>query len=145
MATVLVIDDEPDVLLLCRVNLEHAGHRVLEASDGNEGLAEAVSERPDAILLDVMLPEVDGFEVLTTLRSGHLVEVPVVLLTARARWEDQVKGWQAGAADYVIKPFSPASLVDAVERALRSSPEELQERRAGALRRLLGTDAPGTA
>jgi len=108
MARVLVIDDEPDVLLLCRVNLERAGHEVLEAPDGERGMALARSERPDMIVLDVMLPRIDGFEVLETFRElEETRNVPVVMLTAKAQHEDQVRGWSSGASGYVTKPFSP--------------------------------------
>ncbi len=140
MARVLVIDDEPDVLLLCRVNLEHAGHQVLEASDGELGLELARNERPDIIVLDVMLPRRDGFDVLADLTSEH-AGVPVLLLTAKTQWEDQVRGWRAGAADYITKPFSPADLTEAVERVLVEEPDARVGRRAEALRKLLG-DTP---
>ncbi len=137
MARVLVIDDELDVLLLCRVNLEHAGHDVLEAHDGELGLELARTERPDAIVLDVMLPRRDGFDVLADLVSEH-PDTPVLLLTAKTLWEDQIRGWRAGAADYITKPFSPANLTEAVERALTEVPESRARRTAEALRKLLG-------
>ena len=137
MARVLVIDDEPDVLLLCRVNLEHAGHQVLEAPDGEIGLELARNERPDIIVLDVMLPRRDGLDVLADLISEH-AEMPVLLLTAKTQWEDQIRGWRAGAADYITKPFSPANLTEAVERVLAEEPEARVGRRADALRKLIG-------
>lgn len=134
MARVLVIDDEPDVLLLCRVNLERAGHEVLEAPDGERGMALARSERPDVIVLDVMLPRINGFDVLETF--GELEEtrnVPVVMLTAKAQHEDQVRGWSAGASGYVTKPFSPAALIETLARVYAMTQEERQQRRADAL------------
>src|SRR5215207_7144060 len=105
---VLVIDDEPDVLLLCRVNLQFAGHEVLEAPNGECGFELATTEAPDVILLDVMLPKRDGISILQDL-SEHPVTstVPVVLLTAKAQIEDQLRGWRAGCGEYVTKPFSP--------------------------------------
>ena len=86
MARVLVVDDEPDVLLLCRVNLQHAGHEVLEAADGDQAIEIARRERPDAIVLDLMLPHVGGYEVLAALREQEDTrEIPVCVLTAKAR------------------------------------------------------------
>lgn len=131
---VLVIDDEPDVLLLCRVNLEFAGHEVLEAPDGERGLELATAERPDLIVLDVMLPQRDGISVLEELvETPETSDTPVVLLTAKAQREDQLRGWRAGAADYVTKPFSPAMLTHVVERTGIMTPEERRARREAAL------------
>ncbi len=138
MARVLVIDDEPDVLLLCRVNLEHAGHEVLEAEDAATGLAILSAPHVDVVVLDVMLPARDGFDVLSEL-SATRPELPVVVLTAKAQWEDRVKGWRAGAADYIVKPFSPVDLAEAVDRALHESGSERAERREAELRKLLGS------
>jgi two-component system alkaline phosphatase synthesis response regulator PhoP len=138
MARVLVIDDEPDVLLLCRVNLEHAGHEVLEALDAERGLELAFSQKPDVIILDLMLPRRDGFEVLREIEeTDDLRTIPVLVLTARARWEDRVRGWQAGASEYVTKPFSPIALTEVLEQVNAMSPEDRQEHRAEALRTLL--------
>ncbi len=130
----LVIDDEPDVLLLCKVNLEFAGHEVLEASDGEEGMALAASLRPDLIVLDVMLPARDGLSVLAELvGKSETRDTPIVLLTAKAQEDDQLRGWQAGAVEYVTKPFSPLALTETVERVYEMSPEERQQRRDEAL------------
>jgi two-component system, OmpR family, alkaline phosphatase synthesis response regulator PhoP len=134
---ILVIDDEPDVLLLCRVNLQFDGHEVLEASDGDAGFQKAVAERPDLIVLDVMMPRRDGFSVLQELREKEETkDIPVILLTARAQEDDQVRGWLAGAAEYVTKPFSPSDLTDVVRGVLAMSPEERAARRSERLRRL---------
>ncbi|HLB61948.1 MAG TPA: response regulator [Actinomycetota bacterium] len=134
---VLVIDDEPDVLLLCRVNLEVAGHEVLEAGDGDEGLRIAFDEHPDLILLDVMLPTRDGIEILGELSGAKRTrDVPVVLLTAKAQVEDQVRGWSAGASEYVTKPFAPDSLAETVTRVREMTPEERDDYRDEALRKL---------
>jgi two-component system OmpR family response regulator len=134
---ILVIDDEPDVLLLCRVNLEYEGHEVLEANGGEEGLALAVLHRPDIIVLDVMLPEKDGFTVLKRLREHReTAEVPVIFLTAKAQDDDQIRGFLAGAAEYVTKPFSPLALNQAVSRIAAMSPAERETRRSESLARL---------
>lgn len=137
MARVLVIDDEPDVLLLCRVNLQHAGHRVLEAPDGGRGLGTAIAERPDAIVLDLMLPEIDGYGVLAALRADDRTkDIPVLILTAKAQREDRVRCWQEGASEYMTKPFSPALLGAALEELIAMSPQERAERRDSVLRKL---------
>jgi DNA-binding response OmpR family regulator len=138
MARVLVIDDDPDVLLLCRVNLAHAGHEVLMALDAERGLEIAREEQPDVIVLDLMLPRRDGFDVMEELTADEAMrEVPVLLLTARAGWEDRVRGLQAGATEYLTKPFAPATLTEALQRAHRMSARERQASREAALRELL--------
>ncbi|HEX9823889.1 MAG TPA: response regulator [Actinomycetota bacterium] len=143
---ILVVDDEPDVLLLCRVNLQSEGHEVLEAPDGEAGFERAVSARPDLIVLDVMLPRKDGFTILEMLKAEPTTrDIPVVLLTAKARTEDKIRGWSAGAADYVTKPFSPGSLSDAVRRLMLLTPEEREARRREKLDDLQLTDRSHTA
>lgn len=136
MARVLVIDDEPDVLLLCRLNLEHAGHEVYEALSADIGLTIAREVRPDVVVLDVMLPARDGFDLLVTLLADE-PSLPVLLVTVRSFSEDQIRGWKAGAADYIIKPFSPAALSEAVDRAIGESPDQREQRRGAALETLL--------
>jgi len=137
MGRILVVDDEPDVLLLCRVNLQHAGHEVLEASDGEQGLALALAEVPDAIVLDLMLPLMDGYGVL-----GHLLadartrDIPVLMLTAKAQREDRVRCWEEGASEFMTKPFSPAALSSALTQLIEMSPEQREERRNDVLRKL---------
>ncbi len=138
MSRVLVIDDEPDVLLLCRVNLQHAGHEVLEAPDGERGLATALGQTPDAVVLDLMLPGLDGYGVLTALReSDETKDIPVLVLTAKAQREDRVRCWEQGASEYMTKPFSPAALSSALEQLMNMSPQERESRRAKALEKLL--------
>ena len=113
---ILVIDDEPDVLLLCRVNLEFAGHDVIDAIDADSGLAAAVDDHPDLIVLDIMLPRRDGISILKELReTPSTAEIPVVLLTAKTQGSDQLVGFQSGADEYITKPFSPALLTNTVE------------------------------
>jgi len=127
---VLVIDDEPDVLLLCRVNLQIAGHEVLEAPDGEHGLDLARTRGPDVIVLDVMLPTRDGLSVLGDLGAdARTRDTPVILLTAKTQVEDRLAGWRAGCSEYVTKPFSPVSLADTVSRVAEMSPDERIARR----------------
>lgn len=127
---VLVIDDEPDVLMLCRVNLQLAGHEVVEASNGEDGLEIALAERPDAVVLDLMLPKLDGISVLETLAGNEQTrDVPVILLTAKTQREDRRAAWRAGCTDYLTKPFSPVDLVKVAERAAEMSAAERSDRR----------------
>lgn len=136
---VLVIDDEPDVLLLCRVNLQYAGHEVLEASNGVRGFELAVTDAPDVILLDVMLPERDGISILRDLAEHPATaDVPVVLLTAKAQVEDQLRGWRAGCSAYVTKPFSPAALAGIVDEVCTMPLEQRRRRRERAIETLAG-------
>jgi len=127
---VLVIDDEPDVLMLCRVNLELAGHEVVEASNGEDGLELAMAERPDAVVLDLMLPKLDGISVLEALTANEQTRhVPVILLTAKTQREDRRAAWRAGCTEYLTKPFSPVDLVKIAERAAGMSAAERSDRR----------------
>lgn len=116
---VLVVDDEPDVLVLCEVNLELEGFDVRTASDGVQALEAVAGERPDVILLDVKLPRMDGFTTLERLQADPATaDIPVILLTAYAMPSDQIRGWKGGAADYLTKPFNPSALVAAVRQTL---------------------------
>jgi DNA-binding response OmpR family regulator len=131
---VLVIDDEPDVLLLCRVNLEIAGHEVLEAASGEHGLDLARAHEPDVIVLDVMLPRKDGLSVLEDLGTdARTRDTPVILLTAKTQVEDRLAGWRAGCTEYVTKPFSPVALAETVSRVVEMSPAERTAHRDRAL------------
>jgi DNA-binding response OmpR family regulator len=138
MARVLVVDDEPDVLLLCRVNLQHAGHEVLEASDGDQAIDIALRELPDAIVLDLMLPLVGGYQVLEALRSDDGTrEIPVCVLTAKAQLEDRIRCWQEGASDFMTKPFSPVALTEVLDELISMGPRERRERRDAVVKKLL--------
>jgi DNA-binding response OmpR family regulator len=119
---VLVIDDEPPIRMLCRVNLEAEGMEVLEAVDGPSGIEVARSELPDAILLDVMMPGIDGWQVAELLLEDEATrDVPIIFLTARADLQDRVRGLEIGGVDYVTKPFNPAELEAVVRRAVERS------------------------
>src|SRR5512137_366400 len=109
--TVLVIDDEKDLIELVRYNLEKEGFHVFSALDGEAGLALATTELPDAVVVDLMLPGIDGLEVCSRLRAGErTARIPVIMLTAKASESDRVVGLELGADDYVTKPFSPREL-----------------------------------
>jgi two-component system phosphate regulon response regulator PhoB len=121
MRRVLVIDDEADVRLLYRVNLRHAGHDVLEAVDGESGIELAFAHLPDALVLDLMLPTVDGFEVLRTLRADDRTrELPVRVLTANARLDDHRRCFELGADQVITKPFVPEALTEGVDQLMSS-------------------------
>jgi DNA-binding response OmpR family regulator len=122
---VLVIDDEEDILALCRVTLARDRHDVLLAATADEGLRIALDERPDLIVLDVMLPHRDGFSLLEELTTTSATnEIPVVLLTARTRPQDRARAWGAGASGYVTKPFTPATLNETVRLVASMTPQE---------------------
>jgi two-component system OmpR family response regulator len=107
MKRILVVDDEPTLVATLRYNLEREGYQVVAASDGDSGLSLARSDRPDLVILDLMLPVIDGFEVCRLLRRE--MTVPILMLTAKADEVDKVVGLELGADDYVTKPFSIAS------------------------------------
>jgi len=142
---VLVIDDEGPIRLLCRVNLEAAGMEVREAQDGPSGVEAARAEHPDVILLDVMMPGMDGWEVFgELLKEDRTAKIPIVFLTARAELRDQARGLELGGVDYVTKPFNPLDLAQLVEDLLhRVEHGDVQERRRerlAELRQLLVSD-----
>jgi CheY-like chemotaxis protein len=116
MGRVLVVDDEPDVLLLCRLNLQQRGHELLEASDGSSALRLAREGQPDVIVLDLMLPGMDGYAVLEQLRSeDQTAEIPVLVLTAKSLKADRDRSAGLGASGFMTKPFLPNELCDLVE------------------------------
>ena len=127
---ILVVDDEPDAIELIRFNLKASGYEVLTAEDGEEALAKARKFSPDMILLDVMLPEIDGLEVCKILRRDPATaSLPIIMLTAKASEIDRVLGLEFGADDYVTKPFSPRELMLRVRNLLKrkeSSKEEVE-------------------
>jgi len=114
---ILVVDDERRMVGFIRLNLEQDGFEVIEAYNGTEALDRLRDSLPDLILLDVMMPDIDGFEVLRTIRE--ISQVPVIMLTAKGEEDDKVRGLELGADDYVTKPFSPRELVSRVKAVLR--------------------------
>ena len=114
---ILVVDDEPKIVKIAKDYLEQSGYRVFTAGDGSLALAIARRERPDLIVLDLMLPGMDGLDVCRTLRRDS--DVPIIMLTARSEETDRLIGLEIGADDYITKPFSPRELVARVRTVLR--------------------------
>jgi len=114
---ILVVDDESRIVRFVRMNLELEGFRVSEANAGREAIEKVRDDLPDLVLLDVMLPDMDGFEVLKEIRSFS--PVPVIMLTVKGEEEDRVRGLDLGADDYITKPFSPRELVSRIKAVLR--------------------------
>ena len=119
--TILVVDDERHIVRLVEVNLTRAGYDVDTAYDGVEALEKVAENLPDMIVLDVMMPRMDGFEVLKHLQSdAKYKDIPVIMLTAKAQDADIFKGWQSGVSSYLTKPFNPKELLVFVERIFQS-------------------------
>jgi len=114
---VLVVDDEPRMIRFIRMNLELEGYQVVEASNGIQALDQVRKHMPDLVVMDVMMPKMDGFEALRSLRE--ITTVPVILLTVRSDEDDRIRGLELGADDYITKPFSPRELVSRVNAVLR--------------------------
>ncbi len=128
--TVLVVDDERDIVELVRYNLVQAGYRVVSAADGRQAIDLARRERPDLIVLDLMLPALPGAEVARILKQDEKTRgIPILMLTARGEEVDRVVGFELGADDYVVKPFSPRELVLRVQAILRREGQETGEGR----------------
>jgi DNA-binding response OmpR family regulator len=142
---VLVVDDDAPIRLLCRVNLEAEGMEVLEAEDGPGGLEKARSDRPDVVLLDVMLPKLDGWHVAEALLDDPRTDgIPIVFLTARAELRDQARGLEIGGIDYITKPFNPVELAKLIRKLLegmeRGEHDALRKEKLARLRALLNGD-----
>ncbi|HET8556878.1 MAG TPA: response regulator [Gaiellaceae bacterium] len=142
---VLVIDDEAPIRLLCRVNLEAEGIEVLEAADGKSGLDLARAEHPDVVLLDVMMPGLDGWRVAEELlEDGVTRGIPIIFLTARAEFRDRARGLDIGGLDYVTKPFNPLELAplvrDLLDRIDRGERDELRVEKLAELRTLIESE-----
>ena len=114
---ILAVDDEARMVRFIRLNLEHDGFQVVEAYNGTQALEQLRTNLPDLVLLDVMMPDIDGFEVLRMIRETN--NIPVIMLTAKGDEEDRIKGLELGADDYITKPFSPRELVSRVRAVLR--------------------------
>ena len=141
----LVIDDEAPIRLLCRVNLEAEGMDVLEAADGPTGLEQAREKAPDVVLLDVMMPGLDGWRVAEQLlEDGQTQEIPIIFLTARAEFRDRARGLDIGGVDYVTKPFNPLELAplvrDLLSRIERGERDELRREKLAELRSLMESE-----
>ncbi|MCH8182179.1 MAG: response regulator [Proteobacteria bacterium] len=117
MSCILVADDDPLIIRLLEHRLRHRGYDVISAPDGETALDLAIREKPDLILLDGMMPGLDGFEVLRRLKENpETIQIPVVMLTARSQEGDIVNGLTSGAADYMVKPFIPEELIARIQR-----------------------------
>jgi DNA-binding response OmpR family regulator len=142
VTNVLVIDDEAPIRLLCKVNLEAEGMDVFEAADGPTGLEQAREYTPDVVLLDVMMPGLDGWQVAEALlQDERTSEIPIIFLTARAEFRDRARGLDIGGVDYVTKPFNPLELAPLVrellERIERGERDELRGEKLAELRSLM--------
>ena len=145
MTKVLVIDDEAPIRLLCRVNLEAERMDVIEAADGPSGVEKARNESPDVILLDVMMPGLDGWNVAQQLlEDANTSGIPIIFLTARAEFRDRARGLDIGGVDYITKPFNPLELAPLVlqllDRIDRGERDELRAEKLTELRSLMESE-----
>jgi len=125
---ILVVDDEEGIRILCRVNFELADYDVVEAADGASAVEAAREHRPDLILLDVMMPAMDGWEVLQRLKADDITkDIPIIMLTARTSESDQLKAWGGGVLDFVEKPFDPSVLEQLADRVLAGGGDDAEE------------------
>jgi DNA-binding response OmpR family regulator len=138
MSKVLIVDDEPDVLLLLRVNLEAAGYQTVLAADGETALMKIDESQPDVVLLDIMMPVMDGWGVLRALAERDRAP-RVVVVSAKSSDRDIVRALTSGALDYVTKPFDPDDLVEIVARTVNESLGQLEQRRTQMIERCGGT------
>ncbi len=121
---ILVVDDQKHIVRLVQITLEKAGYDVVTAYDGVEALEKVEQENPDMIVLDVMMPRMDGFEVLQRLQADPRYQhIPVIMLTAKAQDADIWKGWASGVSSYLVKPFNPRELLTFVQRIFQSMEE----------------------
>jgi len=117
---ILVVEDEPHIRMSMEARLKANGYQIVTAGDGLEGYEIAQKERPDLILMDVMMPKLDGYQALEKLKADEATKaIPVVMLTARAQPEDVEKAGMGGAVDYIVKPFTPVILLEKIKNALK--------------------------
>ncbi|MCF8035689.1 MAG: response regulator transcription factor [Desulfobacteraceae bacterium] len=129
--TILVIEDDPDILNLVIWHLESEGYKTLKSKDGKKGMETAIHEKPDLLVLDLMLPGMDGLEVCKTMkRNQATADIPVIMLTARGEEVDRIVGFELGADDYLVKPFSPRELLLRIRAVLRRYEPPAQQRPA---------------
>lgn len=122
---ILAVDDEKHIVRLVQINLEKEGYEVVTANTGREALEKVASEKPDLVVMDVMMPEMDGLEALAALKNDEATaNIPVIMLTAKAQDADVFRGWQSGADLYLTKPFNPMELVTFVKRIFQGQTEE---------------------
>jgi len=130
---ILVVDDERQIVKLVEINLRKAGYDVVQAYDGVEALEKVAGEKPDMIVLDVMMPRMNGFDVLKRLQADPATEhIPVIMLTAKAQDADIFAGWQSGVSSYLTKPFNPRELLTFVQRIFESLDQRVEEDYDGA-------------
>jgi two-component system, OmpR family, alkaline phosphatase synthesis response regulator PhoP len=133
---ILIIDDEKDLIELVQYNLEKEGYQVANACDGESGLTTAIQTLPDLIIIDLMLPGIDGLEVCRRLRSdSRTAQIPMLMLTAKSAEADRIVGLELGADDYVTKPFSPRELAARIKAILRRAGQQSSERSSKVIRR----------
>jgi phosphate regulon transcriptional regulator PhoB len=124
-STILIIEDERDIVEMIEYNLKEDGYFVISAFDGEKGIKQATREKPDLIILDLMLPEIDGFEVCKTLKQQPSTShIPIIILSAKSLETDKIVGLELGADDYVTKPFSPRELLARIKAVLRRQKEQ---------------------
>jgi len=120
MKKILVIDDEPEMVEMLKMRLEASGYIVISASNGRQGLEIAQKEKPDLILLDIMMPEIDGFGVLSRLKNNAETGlIPVIMLTAKAETSSIIQAQKLFANDYIVKPFEPKQLLDLIKKYIK--------------------------
>ena len=130
MSSILIVDDDADIRLLLRLELSAEGHHIAEAVNGRDGLDAIAADQPDLVLLDIMMPQMDGWEVLKLLRvDEETAHIPVAMLSARTEAKDRVQGLQEGAIDYICKPFSLAELLVKIETIFGAAGDAAKDRR----------------
>lgn len=142
MPKVLIVDDEPDILLVLRINFEAGGYQTALAADGETAMRRIDDEDPDVMVLDVMMPVMDGWRVLETMKNQGMLRPRVIVLSAGYRSPDMIRALELGAVEYLTKPFEPDAVLALVERVIASSPEEIATRRVTRIAELAGSGTP---